>query len=1042
MHDEPPSPGVPPEDQLPALGLDLDVLLRQGFSAGDSLPDQRAREILEQDGGEWTQILLRDAGPDAAPPATGGGGLLQGRYRMDGEIAKGGMGVVLRARDMTLSRDVAIKVLRSRHESSQVMRDRFLEEAQIGAQLQHPGIVPVHDIGMVGSRRPFFTMKLVHGRTLAALLAERSSQADQLPRFVGIFERICQTVAYAHARSVIHRDLKPSNVMLGAFGEVQVTDWGMAKVLAQGGVADEMRAIRSVPLASVSEAVVDEAAAIETVRSGSDGSSASVAGSVFGTPGYMAPEQARGETDAVNERADVFALGAILTEMLTGRPPFRGAREVALAQARLGDVEDAVADLRGCGADPELVDLAIACLAPDAGARLASAQVVADAVTRHVSKVAERSQAAVLAAARSEARASAERRARKMATALFASVLVAVCAGLLTWGWIEGEDRSRRERTAEAVDRALAEGRAAWQAAAAGVANVDAWLAVAAVARRATDLAAAGPADVATQTRARTFAEEAEGAVAGAQRSREEAAAVDRLRARLEELRAMPAGDLDWHRADREYIALFAGLGLDIERGELPELAERVRSHRLAIDLVAALDDWAMARQNATSDSKTKARIVEVARLADPDPVRSGLRTLLVTPDAEAAKRAAAAIDLVQVTPATILLLERALRTSGERELAKELFAQGQACHPGDYWLAVWLAQDCHYAGDVANAVRYDSAALALRPDSLMAGCRLSWNLAFSGRRLESLAVLRQLHPHHPTNPKVVFNLGAVLLALGRLHEALPFAEQAVTLDPMFATSPLMLARILRRLGRHEEARVQYELMATKDPRSVQPLLSLGAMLCDDLHQFEAAREVFQRAVVVDPTSADAHFNLGLVSEHLGRADEALDSWRKAAAIGGGHAEALQRVAFADVIAGRHAAACDAAQRAVVLEPGRWGAWYYLGEALVGLGERHGALWALRRAVALKPDLGNVWFRLGQELLEQPEMLADAIAAFQRAVAIQPGSAEWQVELGRALMRAGRVEEAASAADAAVTLLPGDADALRLKAELAERRNR
>ena len=115
---------------------------------------------------------------------------------------------------------------------------RFVEEAQIGGQLQHPGVVPVYELGSLADRRPFFAMKLVKGQTLAALLAGRASPADDLPRFLAIFEAVCQTVAYAHARGVIHRDLKPSNVMVGSFGEVQVMDWGLAKVLPRDGAAD------------------------------------------------------------------------------------------------------------------------------------------------------------------------------------------------------------------------------------------------------------------------------------------------------------------------------------------------------------------------------------------------------------------------------------------------------------------------------------------------------------------------------------------------------------------------------------------------------------------------------------------------------------------------------------------------------------------------------------------------------------------------------------------------------------------------------------
>src|SRR5262249_20716200 len=137
-----------------------------------------------------------------------------------------------------------------------------------------------------------------------------------LPRFLNIFAQVCQTLAYAHARGVVHRDLKPSNIMAGAFGEVQVMDWGLAKVLSRGGVADEQ------PPAG------KEATVIQTIRSGPSPSSASgtdtQAGSVLGTPAYMAPEQARGEADSLDERVDVFGLGGLLCVILTGQPPFRG----------------------------------------------------------------------------------------------------------------------------------------------------------------------------------------------------------------------------------------------------------------------------------------------------------------------------------------------------------------------------------------------------------------------------------------------------------------------------------------------------------------------------------------------------------------------------------------------------------------------------------------------------------------------------------------------------------------------------------------------
>src|SRR5262249_835712 len=174
---------------------------------------------------------------------------------------------------------------------------RFLEEAQVGAQLQHPGVVPVYDIGRFGDR-PFFTMKLVKGHSLAQLLAQREQPTEDRPRLLGVALQVCQALAYAHAKGVIHRDLKPANVMVGAFGEGQVMDCGLAKVLGEGGLADEERANRQHQ---------DEGTQVRTARSGSAGSGADTeAGSLLGTPAYMPPEQARGDVALLDRRADVF----------------------------------------------------------------------------------------------------------------------------------------------------------------------------------------------------------------------------------------------------------------------------------------------------------------------------------------------------------------------------------------------------------------------------------------------------------------------------------------------------------------------------------------------------------------------------------------------------------------------------------------------------------------------------------------------------------------------------------------------------------------
>src|SRR5262249_39524000 len=194
---------------------------------------------------------------------------------------RGGMGIVLRGRDPDLNRTLAIKVLLDKYVGNADVERRFLEEVQVTAQLQHPGVPPVHEVGRLDDGRPFFAMKLVKGRTLAELLKERRDLPENLPRFLAV----CQTLAYAHARGIIHRDLKPSNIMVGAFGEIQVMDWGLAKVIAKE---------------ELSTGPAPEPSTIFTARTGVDGMQ-SQAGTVVGTPAFMAPEQARAEAHLVDE---------------------------------------------------------------------------------------------------------------------------------------------------------------------------------------------------------------------------------------------------------------------------------------------------------------------------------------------------------------------------------------------------------------------------------------------------------------------------------------------------------------------------------------------------------------------------------------------------------------------------------------------------------------------------------------------------------------------------------------------------------------------
>jgi WD40 repeat protein len=330
------------------------------------------------------------------------------------------MGVIYSARDESLGRDVAVKVLHERYQADSTVGRRFVDEARITAQLQHPGIPPVFEVGRLGDERPYLAMKLIKGRTLDELLKERPEPASDRGRFLAMFVQICQAVAYAHSKHVLHRDLKPANIMVGAFGEVQVMDWGLAKLLAPGGTAP-------------APAAATELACGTVIQTAPERDSATLAGSMLGTPAFMAPEQAGGELDRIDARADVFGLGAILCVILTGEPPYTGksGEDVRLRAIR-GTLADAHARLDRCGADAKLVELCRACLSAEPEARPRDAGAVATTVHDYLAGVEERARQAELERAATEARAAEHRKRRRVELALAATVFVLL--GLVGFG--------------------------------------------------------------------------------------------------------------------------------------------------------------------------------------------------------------------------------------------------------------------------------------------------------------------------------------------------------------------------------------------------------------------------------------------------------------------------------------------------------------------------------------------------------------------------------------------------------------------------------
>ncbi|HUR28964.1 MAG TPA: serine/threonine-protein kinase, partial [Planctomycetota bacterium] len=246
------------------------------------------------------------------------------RYQSHGEIARGGMGAILEVWDEDLRRSLAMKVILGRGETasgSKTPRDqkllaRFLEEAQITGQLDHPGIVPVHELGLDSEGHVYFTMKLVKGRELEEIfeLAFEGQEDWNETRALGVILKVCEAMAYAHQKNVIHRDLKPANVMVGNFGEVFVMDWGVARLLGETDTHDLRLQTAGTTVALATERTAHEGTA--------DSPLYTMDGDIVGTPAYMPPEQARGDLQQLSARSDVYSIGAMLYHLIARHMPY------------------------------------------------------------------------------------------------------------------------------------------------------------------------------------------------------------------------------------------------------------------------------------------------------------------------------------------------------------------------------------------------------------------------------------------------------------------------------------------------------------------------------------------------------------------------------------------------------------------------------------------------------------------------------------------------------------------------------------------------
>jgi tetratricopeptide (TPR) repeat protein/tRNA A-37 threonylcarbamoyl transferase component Bud32 len=972
-----------------------------------------------------------------------------GRYEVQTEIARGGMGAVWLARDPELKRPLAIKVLRPEYRGRPELERRFREEAQITGQLQHPGIPPVHEVGTLSDGRPFLAMKLIKGRTLAELLQLRPSPAADLPRFLGIFEQVCQTLAYAHSKGVLHRDLKPSNVMVGAFGEVQVMDWGLAKVLgSRGGEATETDA---------------EVSAIATERTGEPGQS-SQAGAVLGTPAYMAPEQARGEVEQLDERCDVFGLGGVLCAILTGRPPFRGQADQVRWRAAAGDLGDTLARLDASGADVEVVRLARACLAPDREGRPRDAGAVAHAVGAYLAGVQERLRAAERQRAVAEARAVEERKRRRLAVVLAGAVLLLVLAGGGV-AWLFEHQRvaaqARQDAAGQKTLRALEQAgimlEKGWKEF-----NLDRLKEAKAEGYRAEEAALTGGAANEVQQQVAAFLKKARERIARAEKNR---LLMDSLLDFwiLGETRVQvnvgtdPRSWLVGPSADEQYAAAFQRWGLDMDRTAEANVIARLREEPEPVvqEILAGLDSWWLERRLSKRPRAEWQRLARIAQALDDSAMRRQLRELwtsqalprqvtIVTEMTRASFPWTGLCELErgelwrwmlqlrsQVDPArepvlSVVLLAKACVTSGDAAGARELLHRAVVARPNQAVLydALGRVLALQKPPRLGEAIECYKAARALRPPL---GIALSGSLFRAGRMAEAEAILRELLHQQPTNPSLYSYLGYLLHGQNKLDAAVAAYREALRLKLDFLLVRYNLGHALEAQGKLPEAVAAFKEALRRKPDFPDAQAALGNVLYTQ-RKIPEAVAAFKEALRLKPDFSLVRCNLGHALQVQGKLPEAEVVYREALRLKPDYPEAhggLGNILYAQR---KLPEAVAAYKEALRLKPDLFESHYNLGIALQEQGKPVEAVVAYREALRLKPDFQLAHTHLGSALAAQGK-LPEAVAAFREALRLKPDYPAAHANLGSALAAQGKLPEAVAAFREALRLMPDFAQA-------------
>lgn len=813
-------------------------------------------------------------------------------------IGSGGMGVVYKARQVALNRVVALKMLLARgHEGTHPL-ERFKRESAAVAALRHPNIVQVYDAGEHDGC-PFFAMEYVEGGNLAQALSGMPQPAWKAAEMLATLAR---AVHAAHLSNTVHRDLKPANILRTSDGTLKIADFGLARSLGE----DEQTHL-------------------------------TLEGTPVGTPSYMAPEQALGRTE-LSPAVDTYALGAILYEMLTGRPPFHGESFVETQRQVISD--DPVPPTRLNPRIPrDLQTISLKCLEKAPQHRYATALALAEDLDRFLRGE------PIAARPVSPPERLVRWFRRKPAAAALAGALVVV--GLLTLALAVGSLHASQKRaaTARALQSDLRE--------IAELEGTGDWEKVAVVLARAEGrMAGGGP---------------------SALRADINRAASDlKLARKLEDIRRNRAplhgGIPDKAAGDRAYEAAFRDWNLGVN-DPAKDVAEQIRSSPLRSTLVEALDDWAVC----AIESRRRAWALEVAQQVDPGP--DGWSSRLRDPNAwvdHAALSDLAAAAPIELLPAPLLVAvaERLQDLDGD---AIEFLKRVDRERPGDFGVNFRLGFALMSKQSPGEAVGYYRAALAIRPRAVVFN-NLAYALRASGKIDEAIACYERAIRLAPDYAPAHNNLGVALKAQGKPDLAMLCFRRALELDAGFAPAHSNLAIGLKKQGDVAGAMEHYEKSAQLAPDAFEPRYNLGLLLKRE-GRLDEAIDRFQEVIRIKPDLAVAHSELGSAYIEQKRWDPAIAEFRRAIELDPKDALSHSGLGKALLELGGHTdEALDEFERSLALDPDLLGALLGMGRCLHSAGRTSEALVYLEKAAHSRPESAPVHAALGEAYLAVGEV--------------------------------------------------------------------